>query len=120
MCYVSTNKDKSLFDKILFVSEGNTCTEDQDCSAEPYQQCLEVSGKPQCQCQLACPKHLAPVCGSDGKSYDNLCILKAHACESDKMITVKRTGNCGRRRINLKFFRHFHRYVGFGGKNSVI
>ena len=34
------------------------------------------------------------VCGSDGKSYMNVCYLKKHACETGTDITVATEGKC--------------------------
>ena len=75
---------------------GNDKCKNFDCSLHPYQQCRVVSGKPQCQCQLVCPLEYLPVCGSDSRTYGNLCMLKAHACETKKLITVSKIGECGK------------------------
>lgn len=82
--------------KSVLLSEDNACKE-FDCSSRPYQQCRVVSGKAQCQCPLACTREFMPVCGSDGKTHSNLCVMKAQACESGKMITVSSKGECGKK-----------------------
>ena len=35
-----------------------------------------------------------PICGSDGKTYDNQCKMEFVACESNSEITMKYGGNC--------------------------
>ena len=35
-----------------------------------------------------------PVCGSDGQTYQNLCVLKASACRNNKVVTVVKNGAC--------------------------
>ena len=62
---------------------------------EPYATCQVIQGMPQCKCQEACSLHYLPVCGSDGKTYGNLCALKTHACQNNKNITVANNGECG-------------------------
>jgi len=45
-------------------------------------------------CRIGCPKILRPVCGSNGKTYDNKCSLDADACESADGILLKYEGPC--------------------------
>jgi len=45
-------------------------------------------------CPQACPRFLSPVCGSDGKTYDNGCELQMADCDSDNTITKKHQGKC--------------------------
>ena len=45
-------------------------------------------------CPKGCPKILSPVCGSDGKTYSNECVLKMTACESGEDITKVHDGPC--------------------------
>ena len=35
-----------------------------------------------------------PICGSDGKTYDNQCHMEFVACESNSDITIKHPGKC--------------------------
>ncbi len=58
-------------------SKESKCTE----KCKHYAKCHTFSnGTSKCMCQLGCGRNLDPVCASDGKSYDNLCIMKREAC----------------------------------------
>ena len=46
------------------------------------------------KCPAGCPKILAPVCGSDGKTYDNMCLLEVADCKSEVNITKVHDGPC--------------------------
>jgi len=45
------------------------------------------------KCQPLCPRHLLPVCGTDGTTFNNECLLKAATCR-DKSITKEHDGEC--------------------------
>ena len=40
------------------------------------------------------PENPKQVCGSDGKTYENECILKYEACKNNKALTVQSQGHC--------------------------
>ena len=41
-----------------------------------------------------CPRIYRPVCGTDGKTYSNKCILDIATCESKGKIQLKSQGAC--------------------------
>lgn len=45
------------------------------------------------KCRPVCPRHFMPCCGSDGKTYNNDCLMKAATCR-DKSITMVHLGAC--------------------------
>ncbi|XP_064470926.1 follistatin-related protein 1-like [Ornithodoros turicata] len=52
------------------------------------------NGLPSCQCIKHCPDHIKPVCGSNGVSYENHCLLHKDACLSQIHISIKHKGHC--------------------------
>ncbi|XP_071945465.1 agrin-like isoform X3 [Antedon mediterranea] len=47
-----------------------------------------------CQCQTVCPLNFQPICGEDGKTYDNECSMKLASCETKKNILKDFDGRC--------------------------
>ncbi|RZF33915.1 hypothetical protein LSTR_LSTR012257 [Laodelphax striatellus] len=57
--------------------------------------CLPGSdGKAMCRCPETCPQTAAPVCGTDGRTYSNLCALRQHSCLHRINIRVQHPGEC--------------------------
>ena len=61
----------------------------------PFSRCVIRNGTQQtCECIGDCHKVSKPVCGSDGVTYDNECLLQKTACEKNKEIKVVNNGSC--------------------------
>ena len=68
------------------------------CTA-PNSQCfVKRNGQHECRCprEDECPSSGHKVCGSDGKTYDNECKLKAQACKGSSGLVVTKQDRCGK------------------------
>ena len=47
------------------------------------------------RCSLHCARNNQPVCGTNGQTYQNYCLLKEAACKAGYTFTKKSNGKCG-------------------------
>ncbi|CAB4028790.1 agrin-like isoform X1, partial [Paramuricea clavata] len=59
-----------------------------------YATCMVFRGVPKCVCPDLCPQLMAPICGSDGITYENDCAMRRASCKSEKTITMYTRGPC--------------------------
>ncbi|XP_016087764.1 follistatin-related protein 5 isoform X2 [Sinocyclocheilus grahami] len=52
------------------------------------------TGEGECQCLERCKPHYKPVCGSDGKLYQNHCELHKASCMAHQRITIMHSEEC--------------------------
>lgn len=50
-----------------------------------------------CECPKSCPTFEDLQCGSDGKTYTNMCFYKKHVCETKFNVTIVHPGACYRK-----------------------
>merc|ERR1711962_123252 len=58
--------------------------------------------KPMKECPLMCDRMYAPVCGSNGVTYGNECMMTTDSCERDEEITKAHDGECDAEFISEK------------------
>lgn len=66
-------------------------------NCEDYESCKEVDGKAVCECPKveSCSRDVNVICGSDGNSYLNECVMKLEACKKKRPIVKRHDGVCG-------------------------
>ena len=86
------------FQLLTYIS-GNGGCDPEGINTCPYGGvCLPTKdGVGRCHCEDTCPYVVNPVCGSDGKTYDNDCLLKVAGCKRRSPIGIQHSGECGKR-----------------------
>ncbi|XP_005112976.1 turripeptide Lol9.1, partial [Aplysia californica] len=69
--------------------QGHTCEAPKLCQVGPA-----PARKPECRCSYVCPTEINLVCGTDGRTYSNQCLLRKQACKSRADIRVLYNGKC--------------------------
>lgn len=78
----------------------NMCTLEQAACESKGEVSLAFAGEcnqapeTETKCNTMCTLEIRPQCGSDGRSYVNLCMLELAACNSDNKISLKHSGKC--------------------------
>ena len=77
------------------------------------------------ECPRFCPRILDPVCGSDGATYSNECVLRTTACQdaNSRDLVLEHRGQCRAKSCNLACPRDYRPTCGSDGKiypNSCI
>ncbi|PFX14340.1 Neuropilin-1 [Stylophora pistillata] len=61
----------------------------------PFSRCVKNNrSEEKCECIQECPRVMKQVCGSDGVTYGNECLLKKAACENNTRIKIMEEGSC--------------------------
>lgn len=72
----------------------------KDVECEPDKTCVIKKGRPKCVCSSKCKElktrsKRGPICGTDGRSYRNICRLKKRACrKKTHTLSIAYTGTC--------------------------
>ncbi|XP_027047303.1 agrin-like [Pocillopora damicornis] len=79
----------------MLAREGRCFVGCADIKCNFYSTCVErPDGQAACVCNERCDLKLDLVCGSNGKTYINECLLRADACKQRKSFVVLQKGAC--------------------------
>jgi coxsackievirus/adenovirus receptor len=80
--------------KVCNGCESIRCLSNQTCTVNTTNQLGHCTA-----CPKTCYFIFDPVCGCDGKTYSNNCVLQMTACETKTYIVMKHKGNCKYREV---------------------
>ena len=60
----------------------------------------------QCKCPTDCPSDYEPVCGTDGRTYNNDCWMMQQTCNNDKIVEIQSKG----KEASMNSYYFFNRY----------
>ena len=96
---------------IALIESDDGCNSPLGCYTDNTQEQQRLgSGAVMCSCERDCPADVIQVCGSDGKVYDNECLMEEAACQGDVYLEVMHQEYCfpGESvlsyRVNILFF----------------
>ncbi|PVD37045.1 hypothetical protein C0Q70_04038 [Pomacea canaliculata] len=80
--------------KAVQVKQRGLCNGCGDHRCEFYAICESIGNQPRCVCPSSCVQVDLPVCGSDGRTYSNECLMRVESCHRRQLITIKSRGSC--------------------------
>lgn len=100
--------------KNISVAYNGTCDPCFNVKCNFGARCAVLGGKGSCVCDHKCPAVYRPVCGDNGATYGNLCVLRVTSCVKQMNITKAYNGTCNPcRSVTCKYGA---RCVGQNGK----
>ncbi|XP_060593963.1 agrin-like isoform X4 [Ruditapes philippinarum] len=92
--YCELRKDSCKSMKEIKVKHYGNCDPCEKVKCNGQEVCEIEDHKPICRCQKTCEDDISPICGSDKKTYGNLCLLKQQACRLGRDISALYDGKC--------------------------
>lgn len=71
-----------------------TCDRCKSLQCDFYGSCIDDGQIAKCICQDSCADIYMPTCGSNGRTYDSVCLLQLESCRTKTVITVAKNGPC--------------------------